>query len=69
VPDDAIQNVEGRQVVFVRTPKGFVARPVLPGRQGAGRTEILRGLAAQERVAVRNAFLLKAELGKSAEEE
>jgi cobalt-zinc-cadmium efflux system membrane fusion protein len=69
VPDDAIQNVEGRQVVFVRTEKGFTTRTVLPGRQGAGRTEILRGLRSDEQIAVRNAFVLKAELGKSAEEE
>ena len=34
-----------------------------------GRTEILRGLTGSERVASANAFLLKAELGKSAGEE
>ncbi|HKQ11029.1 MAG TPA: efflux RND transporter periplasmic adaptor subunit [Rhizomicrobium sp.] len=69
VPDDAIQMVEGRPVIFVRTTEGFVARPVLTGRPGAGRTEILRGLRTGERIATRNAFVLKSEISKGAGEE
>lgn len=69
VPNDAIQTMDGHQIVFVRTETGFVAKPVLLGRQGASRTEVLRGLRENDRIAVRNAFVLKAELGKSVEED
>lgn len=64
VPADAVQNVEGRAVVFVAIEGGFRAVPVLPGRQAVGRIEILDGLAGHERIAGGNAFLLKAELAK-----
>jgi cobalt-zinc-cadmium efflux system membrane fusion protein len=69
VPDEAVQSVGGHDAVFVRTPKGFEARPVTIGRRSAGRVEIVAGLAANQAIAVKNAFLLKAELGKSAGEE
>lgn len=64
VPEEAVQSVEGRDVVFVRTAKGFQARPVTVGQRGAGRAEIVSGLTAGQTIAARNAFLLKAELGK-----
>lgn len=64
VPDEAVQSVEGHDVVFVRTAAGFEARPVTVGQRSAGRAEIVSGLAAGQVIAARNAFLLKAELGK-----
>ena len=64
VPSEAVQTVEGRSVVFVRTEDGFAPVPVLVGRQAGGRTEILQGLSGSERIAGANAFLLKAELAK-----
>ncbi len=69
VPEEAVQNVEGRDVVFVRTTKGFRVQPVTVGQRTGGRVEILQGLKNGESVATKNAFLLKSELGKSAEEE
>jgi cobalt-zinc-cadmium efflux system membrane fusion protein len=69
VPDEAVQSVEGRDVVFVRTAKGFEARPVTVGQRSAGRAEIVSGLTAGQSIAARNAFLLKAELGKGEGEE
>lgn len=69
VPEDAVQVVEGRDAVFVRTPKGFRVQPVTVGQRTAGRVQIVEGLKGGESIATRNAFLLKAELGKSAEEE
>jgi cobalt-zinc-cadmium efflux system membrane fusion protein len=68
-PDEAVQSFAGHDVVFVRTDKGFEARPVTVGRRSAGRVEILAGLTPGQSVAVKNAFLLKAEFGKSAGEE
>ncbi|MNH49599.1 Cobalt-zinc-cadmium resistance protein CzcB [compost metagenome] len=64
VPSEAVQMVEGKSVVFVQVPGGFRAVPVLTGRQAGGRTEVMRGLTGNERVAGANAFLLKAELAK-----
>jgi len=64
VPSEAVQTVEGANVVFVRTAEGFRAVPVLAGRQAGDRTEILSGLTGAERIAGANAFLLKAELAK-----
>lgn len=69
VPEEAVQSLEGRDVVFVRTATGFKETPVTVGRRSAGRVEILSGLQAGQTIATRNAFLLKAELGKGAGEE
>ena len=68
VPTDAVQTVEGRTVVFVRTDDGFRAVPVLTGRESGDRIEIVQGLTGSERVAGRNAFLLKAQLGAGSAE-
>jgi cobalt-zinc-cadmium efflux system membrane fusion protein len=64
VPTTAVQTVEGKSVVFVRTPKGFQATPVTLG-DAAGDTVIVRsGLTGQEQIATTGSFTLKAELGK-----
>ena len=64
LPDEAVQTVEGREVVFVRNAKGFQATPVTAGQRSAGRVEIVAGLKPGQTIATRGAFLLKAELGK-----
>lgn len=69
VADEAVQRIEGRDSVFVRTPDGFVVRPVTVGGRSGGRAAILAGLKPGETIAARNAFLLKAELGKGGEGE
>lgn len=69
LPEDAVQTVEGRDTVFVRTPQGFRAQAVAVGQRGAGRVQILSGLNAGDAIATKNAFLLKAELGKGGEDE
>ena len=69
VPEDAVQTLEGRDIVFVRTAQGFKAQTITIGQRSNGRVEILKGLAAGSQVATKNAFLLKAELGKGAGEE
>lgn len=68
-PEESVQVVEGRDVVFVRTPKGFRVQPVTAGQRSGGRVQIVQGLRGGEVIATKNAFLLKSELGKSAEEE
>ena len=64
VPSDAVQTIEGRQVVFVAEKNGFRARSVTTGRSGGGQTQIVSGLKGDEKVAGRGAFVLKAELAK-----
>jgi len=64
LPEEAVQSVEGRDVVFVRTANGFQATNVVTGQRSGGRIEIVQGLRPGVAVATRGAFLLKAELGK-----
>ncbi len=64
VPTTAVQTVEGRTTVFVRTTAGFKATPVVLG-DASGDTVIVRsGLTGRERIATVGSFTLKAELGK-----
>jgi len=65
VPKAAVQTVEGKSVVFVRTPEGFEKREVELGRSDDDAVEVASGLKAGDELAVGNTFLLKAELGKS----
>lgn len=69
VPEDAVQNIEGRDVLFVRTKDGFQAQPVLVGLRSGGVAQIVFGVTAGQQVATRNAFLIKADMIKSAKEE
>lgn len=64
VPLDAVQTIEGVPSVFVFTGEGFRAVPVVTGAASGGSIEIVSGLDGDERIAGRNAFLLKAELGR-----
>lgn len=65
VPKAALQTVEGASVVFVRTDHGFEKRKVDLGRQDDRVSEVTSGLAAGERIATANTFVLKAEFGKA----
>jgi len=64
LPEEAVQTVEGREVVFVKTAKGFQATTVVTGQRGSGRINIVDGLKPGAVVVTRGAFLLKAEIGK-----
>jgi cobalt-zinc-cadmium efflux system membrane fusion protein len=64
VPRVALQTFGGARVVFVRTPRGFQKRAVTIGASDAQAVEITSGLTPGEHIAVKNTFLLKAELGK-----
>ena len=67
IPRSALQTHEGHDVAFVRTNNGFAARRLTLGRRDADHVAVTSGLAAGERIATQNSFVLKAELGKSAE--
>ena len=61
----AVQEMEGQQVIFVRTAEGFEKREVELGLRDSQMTEVLSGLSAGEEYAVQKSFLLKADLEKS----
>lgn len=65
VPREAVQEVEGKKVVFARTEEGFELREVEIGREDTNGYEIIFGLDAGTEIAVGNAFSLRSELGKS----
>lgn len=69
VPVGAVQTIEGRKVVFVRTADGFEKRDVVLGQRDGGIVEIVSGLAAGETIATSNTFSLKAELAKPGDED
>lgn len=66
VPRGAIQTIDGEKNVFVRTATGFERRKVVLGEADDDAYEVISGVEAGQVVAVKNAFLLKAELGKTA---
>jgi cobalt-zinc-cadmium efflux system membrane fusion protein len=69
IPDEAVQSVDGRSVVFVRREGQLRATPVVVALRNGGRASIASGLQAGDVIATTNAFLLKAEIGKGADEE
>lgn len=66
VPRVAVQNIDDAPVLFVKTAKGYVPRPVTLGRRSGDRVEIVDGLTAGETYAATNTFTLKAELNRAA---
>ncbi len=63
VPDGALQDVEGRTVVFIETsPAVFEAVSVVPGARAHGLTEIKDGLDVGAPVVVSGSFALKSKL-------
>ena len=66
VPSDAVQQVNGQDVVFVRiAPDRFATRVVHVGETAENRTPILEGVDAGDSVVVHGSFVLKSKLLKS----
>ena len=66
VPSDAIQQISGQDIIFVRpAPDHFTVRPVQVGETTGGKTPVLDGLKPGEQVVVRGSFVLKSQLLKS----
>jgi cobalt-zinc-cadmium efflux system membrane fusion protein len=65
VPEDALQDLDGKKVVFVaENETEFAARPVETGRSASGLVEIVSGLKEGENYAVKGSFILKSEIKK-----
>jgi membrane fusion protein, heavy metal efflux system len=69
IPSAALQTMDGRKIVFVRTADGFEKREVDLGERDGGLVEVLSGLSPGETIATTNTFSLKAELSKPADED
>lgn len=65
VPQDAVQTLGDRTVVFVRTPQGFKAQPIRIANRSGGMVAVAEGISAGTQIATTNAFLIKAELEKN----
>lgn len=67
VPTTAVQNVGGRQVVFVATadPNVFELRPVRLGPESEGRYQVMEGLNVGDKIVSNGSFTLRAEWLKS----
>lgn len=66
VPSAAVQDIDGKPVVFVETGKGrFARREVTVGGERDAQVEVRSGLQTGERIVVKGGFLLKSELLKS----
>jgi cobalt-zinc-cadmium efflux system membrane fusion protein len=66
VPSDAIQQINGQDVVFVRTgPDRFTVRPVRVGPTADGKTPVIEGLKSGEEIVVHGSFTLKSHLLRS----
>jgi cobalt-zinc-cadmium efflux system membrane fusion protein len=70
VSSDALQQVDGQDVVFVRTaPDRFAVRPVQIGETHNGETPIVQGIKGGEQVVVKGSFVLKSQLLRASLEE
>ncbi len=66
---DAVQLIDGERCLFVRSPEGFEKRVIEVGRSDNSYVEIVDGIEVGTPYAAKNAFILKAELGKSGEDQ
>jgi cobalt-zinc-cadmium efflux system membrane fusion protein len=65
VPEEAVQNLNGEKIVFILEEEGvFAVREVELGLNIEGQRIIAKGLAGGEKIVVKGAFNLKAELNK-----
>jgi multidrug efflux pump subunit AcrA (membrane-fusion protein) len=67
VPEESVQDDDGKPIVFVKTgERTFARREVETGEKSGGNIEILKGLKAGETVVTSGSFLLKSEMRKGA---
>lgn len=68
VPREAIQNIDSKDYLFIKTSEGFEKRAIKTGQCDNDHMEILEGLNLGEEYAATQTFLLKADLGKNSVE-
>ncbi|MGH9174112.1 MAG: efflux RND transporter periplasmic adaptor subunit, partial [Vicinamibacterales bacterium] len=65
---EALQDMDGRTVIFERTGKRYEARPVTTGRRDREFVEVTAGIEAGARYVTANSYLVKADIEKSGAE-
>ncbi len=65
LPLDAVQQMDGRDVVFINTGERYDARPVKLGYRDDRQVEILEGISAGEQVVVAQSYVVKADIEKA----
>lgn len=65
VTEDAIQQIEEKNVVFVKEGNAYEARPVTVGKRDGEMVEILSGVKVGEEYVSVGSFIIKADIGKS----
>lgn len=60
IPRNAVQNFEGRDIVFLADDHGYRQVPVVTGRHDRENVEILSGLNSGQHIVTQGAFELKA---------
>ena len=65
VPLSALQTMEGRDVVFVRSGDRYTARPVQLGKRDGRQVEVLGGVEVGDEVVVEQSYLIKADIEKA----
>ncbi len=65
VPRSALQEVEGKTIIFIQDDDGFEPREVVLGRTDKDAVEIIKGLNVGDRFVAENGFAVKAEMNKS----
>ena len=66
VPQDAVQQVNGQDAVFVRlTADRFAIRPIRAGDTARGMVEVLSGIQPGDQVVTLGSFLVKSQLLRS----
>ncbi|TAA26693.1 efflux RND transporter periplasmic adaptor subunit [Pseudoxanthomonas winnipegensis] len=65
LPLAALQTMDGRDAVFVRSGNTYTARAVKTGARDATHVEVLEGVKAGEEVVVAQSYLVKADIEKS----
>lgn len=64
VPKSAVQTVEDKPSVFVRTAEGFAVKHLELGPSSGAFVVVRSGIEEGDRIAVKNSYVLKAEAGK-----
>lgn len=68
VKTEAVQRMEGNNVVFVKEDGAYKAHPVEIGSSDSEWTEIISGLSTGQSYVAKNSFVVKADIGKSGAE-
>lgn len=65
VKNEAIQTMEGKDGVFIRSGDNFVFSPLQLGRKDSHYTEVISGITVGQKYVTENSYLIKADIEKS----